>query len=70
MKHTNTNTSHPKASSASALVQQKADFTSEGSPPPGCTGQTVPPVTEDVERASKARAQSGTSSTPKHGEEK
>jgi hypothetical protein len=30
------------------LVEQKADFTAEGSPPPGKVVGSVPPVTPDV----------------------
>ena len=62
MKHS----SVPKVSAASQLVRQKSEFTSEGAPPPGFTGQTVPPVTQDTEKSDKPRSHSGKSHTSRH----
>lgn len=50
-----TPTSTPKTE-ATGLAQQKADFTSEGSPPPGQVGTTVPATAAAKKPASHAAA--------------
>ena len=40
---------------AKTLVEQKTDFTAEGSPPPGKVVGSVPPVTTDVAPTKSAK---------------
>ncbi len=46
---------HPPKTEAAGLAQQKADFTSEGSPPPGQVA-TTPPATAAGARSAVPRA--------------